>query len=196
MDRITFPDELLNRAKSGDAEAFGELYARARTFALRIGIACFDLRAEDAEDIAQEATLSLHQNLAAMERPDTWLYSSVRHLALRLKTVRRRERLGVAETASPQADDGREDLWDCVLRLSDRCRRLILHLFYCGYTERELAALQRVHKATIHKRKRTCFGSLFDLYLGGPHGKRVLQVGRDSKPWRGRAAPEGMPDLS
>jgi DNA-directed RNA polymerase specialized sigma24 family protein len=195
VDHIEFPDGLLERAKAGDTEAFQDLYARARIYALRIGVACFSLRAEDAEDIAQEATWSLHQNLSHVERPDSWLYAAVRHLALRIKAGRRDETSCVDDEASPHKDIGMTDIWDCVLRLSDRCRRLILNLFYCGYTERELAGLHRIHKATIHKRKRTCFGSLFELYLGDSNERCMLHAERDSRTWRGRAAPGEMPDL-
>jgi RNA polymerase sigma factor (sigma-70 family) len=177
MDRVTFPEELLKRAREEDAAAFQELYARARTFALRIGISCFGLSADDAEDVSQEVTWSLYQNLPCVERPDSWLYAAVRHQALRLKNARRGERLHAAQACSPYPQDGLTDIWDCVLRLSDRCRKLILHLFYCGYTERELADLQDVHSTTIHKRKKKCFGSLFDLYSGENHGKRVLPNG-------------------
>lgn len=196
VKRITFPRKLLDHAKEGEPEAFRDIIARARACALRIAIACFGLRLEDAEDAAQEAVLGFHLNLQTMDSPESFLYAAVRNQARHLAAERRNEPLGAAEPVSPAADIGVTDIWDCVLRLTDRCRNLILNLFYRGYTERELAALQDVNKVTIHKRKRTCFGALYALYLGGPYGKRMLCPGRDSRPWRGRAASEDMPDLS
>jgi DNA-directed RNA polymerase specialized sigma24 family protein len=189
VDRIVVSDSLLEAARTGDTEAFREFILRSRAYAVRIGMACFDLRIEDAEDIAQEALWTLHQNINSITYPQAWLYSTVRRMALRLKTRRRRETPHPVEPVSPDAPIALTPIWDCFMRLSDRCRNLIADLLFLGHTERELAGLRRVHYATIHQRKRTCIGSLYDLYSGGDHEKRMLRRRRTPQPWRGRSAP-------
>jgi|GEM_PF-1659265 DNA-directed RNA polymerase specialized sigma24 family protein len=195
MDPISFPEELLDRAKRGEAVAFQELYARARAFAYRIGVAHFELKHEDAEDVAQEVTWSFHRNLPLVERPDSWLFAAVRNQVHRLQKEPARTDLRAVEQASCPLAAPHTDLWDGLLRLSTLCRRLILHLFFWGYTEREIGRRQHLHHTTVGQRKRRCFGNLFQIMDGDANGQGMLSSRRDPASRGERTPPEPVPDL-
>jgi len=196
MEHVAFPEELLARAKRGESLAFQELYARARAFAYRLGVAHFELQHEDAEDISQEVTWSFHRNLALVERPDSWLFAAVRNQVLRLRKEPARANLNAAaEGAACPGAAAHADLWDGLLRLSALCRRLLLHLFFWGYTEREICHKLSVHHSTVGQRKRRCFGSLFQIMNGDPHGREMLSSRRDpASRWK-RTPPDPVSDL-
>jgi DNA-directed RNA polymerase specialized sigma24 family protein len=108
-------------------------------------------RAEDAEDLAQEALIKLLTHGGTIDRPAAWLYVVVRRLYLR--------RLRAAQRPLP----GRSawfDPWPGV-ELSIDARRLLarvssksrasLRLSFAGYTERETAELVGCSVSTIEK---------------------------------------------
>jgi RNA polymerase sigma factor (sigma-70 family) len=179
MDTRNVSEELLDRAQKGDISAFQEIYAQARAFTFRAAVAYFGLREEDADDISQEVTWSLHRNLASVERPKAWLFAAVRNQVCRLRRQPAMEGLNAAEPAVDPPQEGDSGLWECILRLSERCRHLIVNLFFWGFTEREMSHQLGVHPVTVHQRKRKCTGYLFQIYEEDQHGHEVLPSRRD-----------------
>jgi RNA polymerase sigma-70 factor (ECF subfamily) len=104
----------VERARSGDAEAQGELFEAFRADVTRL---CQRLLAsrEDAEDAAHETFVRLRKGLASYdpERPfRRWLLALAAHQAIdRLRRRRREERLfDAAEDVSLHADGGESPL--------------------------------------------------------------------------------------
>jgi DNA-directed RNA polymerase specialized sigma24 family protein len=134
----------LDRAAAPDFDA--DLIDAALLFARRCGA-----RAEDAEDIAQEALIKLLTHGGTIERPAAWLYVVVRRLYLRRLRAAHRALPGRAAWFDPWP--GVElsiDARRLLARVSSRSRAS-LFLSLAGYTERETAELVGCSVATTEK---------------------------------------------
>lgn len=77
-DQMSLPD--LFREEEGKLLRFAYGICRRRTL---------------AEDVVQEAFLSLHENIASVENPRAWVYRCVRNLSLNAKRKASREQVGI-----------------------------------------------------------------------------------------------------
>lgn len=97
---------LVERARSGDPEAFGEL---VRTFNPRILGSLYRIigRREEVEDAAQEVFVRLHQSLPQLREAEvfeTWLYRLTTHAAYdHLRKRMRRESIRMSDLSEEQA---------------------------------------------------------------------------------------------
>ncbi len=83
--------ELVDRARQGDVDAFGQLVRRHQQRILRLALHMLRSRAE-AEDVAQETFIRAYQALARFDgrsEPYTWLYRIAVNLSL--NTIRSRK---------------------------------------------------------------------------------------------------------
>jgi RNA polymerase sigma-70 factor (ECF subfamily) len=97
--------ELVERARGGDASAFEELVGRHHRAAMRAALAALG-STEDADDVAQEAWIAAHARLGAFRHEAsfrTWLLTIVWN-----KALDRRRRLGRALRRLVSLDQG----WD------------------------------------------------------------------------------------
>lgn len=97
--------ELVALARSGDAEAFGELVRRYQRPAYSVALAITGNH-HDAEDVAQDSFIVALERLDECRNPDRfagWLLSAVRN---RARNVVRREKV---RTAGPISHDARTD---------------------------------------------------------------------------------------
>jgi len=86
--------ELVDRARGGDAEAFGQLVRRHQPRILRLALHMLRSRPE-AEDVAQETFIRAYQALARFDgrsEPYTWLYRIAVNLSLNTIRARRTAR--------------------------------------------------------------------------------------------------------
>jgi DNA-directed RNA polymerase specialized sigma24 family protein len=124
----------LERAAARDFDA--DLIETALLFARRCGA-----RAEDAEDLAQDALIKLLTYGGTIERPAAWLYVVVRRLHLRrLRAAHRPPPGGTAWFDPWPAVELGIDARRLLARVSPKSRAS-LRLSFAGYTERETAAL-------------------------------------------------------
>ncbi len=110
MAQATLNPELLARLRSGDPRARDEFLARYHPRIFSFGLMVCGHH-EDAEDIAQDATLRALEavtRLRSAEAFSVWLFRIVRHACLR---QRRQQRIG-GEAARPLARSGAETLPD------------------------------------------------------------------------------------
>jgi DNA-directed RNA polymerase specialized sigma24 family protein len=124
----------LDRAAARDFDA--DLIGVALLFARRCGA-----RAEDAEDLAQEALIKLLTYGGTIEQPAAWLYVVVKRLYLRRLRAAGRPLPGRAAWFDPWP--GVElsiDARRLLARVSSKSRAS-LWLSFAGYTERETAEL-------------------------------------------------------
>src|SRR3982750_449743 len=97
--------DLVDRAREGDQEAFGQLVRRYQPRIYRLALHMLRDRAE-AEDVAQETFIRAYQALARFDggrEPYTWFYRITVNLAL--NTIRSRKSARVSNTSD--ADDPR-----------------------------------------------------------------------------------------
>jgi RNA polymerase sigma-70 factor (ECF subfamily) len=104
MSRLT-DRELVDRAREGDADAFGHLVRRHQPRIHRLAMHLVRDRAE-AEDVAQETFIRAYRALARFDgrsEPYTWLYRIAVNLSL--NTLRSRK----SKRTTTEADDPRFD---------------------------------------------------------------------------------------
>jgi RNA polymerase sigma-70 factor, ECF subfamily len=101
--------ELVERARSGEAAAFGELVDRHRSAVYRAALAALG-SAADAEDAAQEAFLTAYRRLATFRGEasfKTWLLTIAWHQAInQRRSLKRWWRLVVRPGADDSGDRG------------------------------------------------------------------------------------------
>ena len=157
--------DLVERAKHGDLEAFGLLVQQFQDAVY--GTACAILGSfHDAQDVAQDVFIQAWSALGSLERAESfpgWLYRMTRNRCLDvLKQQRRRtERVQraarpVAFTDDPAQSVARAEIRDAVLAaigsLSEP-KRLATTLFYIdGYSVNEVAEFLDVPSGTVKRR--------------------------------------------
>ena len=161
MGRDAADDELIARARDGDAAAYGDLVRRYEQIAFRTAYAvCGD--AADAEDAAQDAFVKAHAALprfrtGAPWRP--WLLrivanearnrrrSAGRRAHLALRAARAEPRL---EAPAPSLDDG--PLLEALGRLDPAHREVVVLRHLLDLPEAECAAVLGCRKGTVKSR--------------------------------------------
>jgi RNA polymerase sigma-70 factor (ECF subfamily) len=162
-------DDLIERARSGDAQAYGMLVTRHQQIAFRTAyVVCGD--AGEAEDAAQEAFVKAYAALprfrpGAPWRP--WLLRIVANEAHnRRRSAGRREHLAgrVARRTVPSADATtepetallasaeRRDLVAALDRLDPAQRQMVLLRHVLGLSEAECAAVAGCRPGTVKSR--------------------------------------------
>ena len=130
--------ELARRVAAGDGTAFALLDGRHRSALVRYAGSLVRRSEHDAEDIAQDVLIALHDALRAGEEPDElrpWLYRVTRNRAI---DAVRRKRWGDAalDADALLAGDDREDP-EAVLRRRESIRRLVEDLADLPVRQRE-----------------------------------------------------------
>lgn len=160
-------DELIERAKDGDGDAFGELVVRYQAVAFRTAYA-ITRSAADAEDAAQEGFVKAYRAIGRFRagapfRP--WLLRIVGNEARnRLRSAGRRDRLALRSwdpssgDAAPSPEEAavaaerRAVLLEALERLGQRDRTVITLRHLLGLSEAETAAALGVRSGTVKSR--------------------------------------------
>jgi RNA polymerase sigma factor (sigma-70 family) len=157
---------LIERATSGDAEAFAQLVAPHLTLARRIAASAG--QTSDAEDAVQNALMKAHRSLASLDAGRDfapWFLTIVRNEALNQGRTARRHEAAVGrfgdqpqQFASAPAEDiaiadaHRADIRAAVDRLNARDRAVIETRFLDEHTEAETAAELGLPIGTVKSR--------------------------------------------
>lgn len=156
---------LLARVARGDRAAFTDLYHATSDRLLGIAVKMLGRR-DIAEEVLQEAFLAVWLKAASyrpsLGAPMAWMTTIVRHRAIdRLRLMGGAQALPVGsdgeledlrDVAVGAADSqiiARKAILDCLDRLKEKQRRLILLAFYYGYTHEELSARSGTPLGTI-----------------------------------------------
>lgn len=159
-------DRLGERARAGDAEAFGELVTRHRPAAIRVAAVVLGT-AEGAEDVVQQATERAWRALAGFQ-PDRpfgpWFLRIVANCARNDRRSRgRRAQLSVRATARDRAvvatpedaviaDEDRRRVIEAMNRLSRADRLVIALRHFEGMSELDMAATLGCLVGTVKSR--------------------------------------------
>jgi RNA polymerase sigma-70 factor (ECF subfamily) len=148
---------LLEAARSGDVDSFGELYRRH--YRGMVGIArsvLFDPHL--AEDAAQETFAVACRTLCQLKRNDRfqqWLAGICRNVARKMVGAKAARR-DLGDPESPPADDESESAHDLVRevvnRLPVRFREVILLRYYSGLSQKEIATSLGISTAAVNGR--------------------------------------------
>lgn len=153
---------LVERARTGEGEAFAELTRRHFRSAYATALAIL-MEPHDAEDVAQDALIRALERLEQCRDPDrfgAWLRQIARNRALnvrRARTVRRvfslRGALQVPSTESPARDAAvgelRERLIQALEGVTEVQREVVLLHDLEGWRHREIAEMLNLPEGTV-----------------------------------------------
>ncbi|HEX2171644.1 MAG TPA: sigma-70 family RNA polymerase sigma factor [Dehalococcoidia bacterium] len=182
--------ELVERAQSGDIEAYEELVRRYQELAFRTAY-LITRNAADAEDVAQEGFIKAHFALGRF-RPGApfrpWLLRIVANEARnRRKSAGRRAGLALKAagagasgemTPSPEdialAQEQRRTLLEAVNRLREEERLAIAYRYFLNLSEAELAEALGCPRGTVKSRLSRALGRLRTVLSGLAGGPASL----------------------
>jgi len=153
------PDEqLLERAKKGDADAFEALYGRHRDWVYRLAWR-FTGNEADALDVLQDTFAYLLRKLPGLHLSaamTTFLYPVVKHIALSVRRKRRPdtadEELLAAIPAPVSEESSRAELASTLATLAPEQREVVLMRFVDDMTLEEIAQALDTSLNTIKSR--------------------------------------------
>lgn len=167
-------DELVDRARAGDHDAFCTLLERHRTVALRVG---YTIAGDEAEDAVQEAMIKAFHHLdrfRAGEPFRPWLLAIVANEARNRRRVHGRHRAldlritgnSIAGTAEISAEDAalahgqHARLLVAVTALPDRDREIVALRYFAGLSEAETSYALDCPIGTVKSRLSRALGRL------------------------------------
>lgn len=175
---------LVERTRSGDTEALGELYDRHAAAALAVALRVTGDR-QEAEDVVHDAFVVVWRKIARFD-PERgalrgWLMTIVRNRAIdRIRARRPGMDLEDAEERS-LLRTGPNPTWEQALqrtsatdvraalaRLPDEQRRAVELAYFEGYTYREVAEVMGVPPGTASGRLRLALGKLREALADTP----------------------------
>ncbi len=163
-------DELLGRVAGGDTAAFERVYDQVAGPVYGLAVRMLRDRAQ-AEEVAQEVLIQVWRKAAGFDASRgaamTWIMTLAHRRAVdRVRSERaaaaRQDRAGRAEIA-PAADQvaeavldrlDRQQVRDCLGRLTGAQRESVTLAYYGGYTYREVAARTGLPLGTVKSRIR------------------------------------------
>ena len=171
---------LVERAKRGDQDAYGELVTRYQALAARVAYV-ITASAADAEDVAQDAFVKAYYALdrfrdGAPFRP--WLLRIVANEAKNRKVSAARrptvELSAAADRASGEtalspedaavAGDVRSGLLAALARLREEDRLVLSYRYFLDLSEAEMASALHVARGTVKSRLSRAMGRLREVY--------------------------------
>jgi RNA polymerase sigma-70 factor (ECF subfamily) len=174
-DRAAHTNGLVQRAKSGDRLAFGQLVEENYDFIFRT--ACkWSGKKSDAEDIAQEVCIKLAgaiQSFDGRSAFTSWLYRVTINMVrdMQRSTSRRGKTVDAFTIVHPEDDPGGQEenatakeLWKAVSELPEKQREAIMLVYAEEMNHAEAAAIMGCKEATVswhvHEAKKTLRGLL------------------------------------
>ena len=160
--------ELVNAARDGSREAFGELVERYKRMVASVAYGYVG-RVEEAEELAQEAFVRAYSGLGSLERPEKfpgWLGGITAHVCIDRLRRRKREHVSLQDVEEPGDPAGPLDaavsserarevtraLKRALDELSPECRECAVMRFLGEMSYSEIAQVQQVPTSTVRGR--------------------------------------------
>lgn len=151
-------DRLIAAIVSGDRDALAELYHATSTSVYAFCLSILK-NTHDAEDILQDCYLSIHASAATYHsagKPMAWIMTIARNLCLmRLRQRSRTEELSLEdwkdylETNEELTMIDRIVLTECMSRLADQERQIVVLHAVSGFKHREIAQMLDMNLSTV-----------------------------------------------
>lgn len=151
---------LVIRARTGDVDAFGELYGIYREDMYRFAW-YYTGTSVYAEEAVSNAVLSAFEHITSLKKADSfksWLFKILYNECKKLQ----REKLkatGMLEYESQLLEASPEDNNDEMIalkkslsKLGDEEREIIILYYSCGYTSKEISELTGIRHATVRSK--------------------------------------------
>jgi len=160
--------ELVNAARGGSREAFGELVERHRKMLVSLAYGYVG-RIEEAEELAQETFVRAYSGLQSLERPERfagWLGGIAAHVCIDQLRKRKRRHVSLEDVEEPADPAGPLDaavssergrnivraLREGLNELSPECRECACMRFLGEMSYSEIALVQEVPTSTVRGR--------------------------------------------
>ncbi len=151
----------LEKAKQGDAEAFGELYEAYAKDLYRFALCMLKVR-EDAEDAVQDAAVSVYKHLWSIKKEESFKAYFFTVLAnecrARLKRRENEKKVPFDEIMPVLADASNEnltlslELQQAVSKLKDEERTVVLLSAVSGFKSSQIANILGVTSGTVRSK--------------------------------------------
>lgn len=153
--------QTVQRAKNGDREAYGELYAYYYKELYRYAYYC--LRHEqDAEDVVAETVACAFAQLKQLKKDEAfpmWLFSILSNQVRRRKKAYVKEHQNLpledmetlADEYTPQSEE-RIDLYRALSQLPEKERSIVLLAVVDGFTGNEIAQILKMKPSTVRSK--------------------------------------------
>ena len=160
--------DLVSKARSGDAEAFGELYSMVYKDLYRYAYYMLDQR-EDAEDAVMETVCEAYVQIRRLREADAFRGWIFRILAARVKRIRKGYLTKTAELteaisetmAAPNSDfSDKAALTASLSMLSEEDRTILLLHIFGGYTSSEIGRMLHMKDSTVRSREKRALEKL------------------------------------
>jgi RNA polymerase sigma-70 factor, ECF subfamily len=171
--------QLVEAARNGDVDSFGELYRRH--YAMVVGVAyCVLADRHLAEDAAQEAFVIACRELAGLRRVDRfgpWIGTIAKRVAVRMARSRRNgilvEEAAVASPVNPGPHPG-DVVQRAVMDLPAKAREVVVLHYFTGLSHKEIAASLGLSLEAVHGRLVRARRMLADRLRGNGFGEVEL----------------------
>ena len=152
-------EQLFAAINRGDVSAFETLFERHHAWAFAVGFR-FTRREADAADVVQDAFAYLLQKapqLVLTARFRTYFYPILKHAALQIHRRGRREGqlsidIAASLTAPPETTADVSGLFDCLARLPELQREVLLLRYIDGLTQEEISDALSIPIGTVKSR--------------------------------------------
>jgi RNA polymerase sigma-70 factor (ECF subfamily) len=187
------PDTLVEKAQTGDSEAFRQIYQQYKGMVAHLAYNITGSQ-QDLEDIIQEAFLQVHRSIRSFQgesKFSTWLYRLTINVAMQY--VRQHRKTAAVkhsiddlrnlsdEGASPEecasATEKRRILMDALSRISPKKRIVFILHEIQGIEAREVARILKIPTLTVRTRLFYARKAIFRLLMEDPAFKETLMEG-------------------
>jgi RNA polymerase sigma-70 factor, ECF subfamily len=154
-------DELVSEAQAGNRQAFAALLERHYGLMFKVAWQWCGVR-EDAEDIAQESSIKLAQNIRLFMFESaftTWLYRLVINAAKDYYKAKNRrntrelpmfeDAVYVAEDLNPEQKLAHKDTLKAISELPEQLRETVILVCWQGLTHREASEVLQCEEGTV-----------------------------------------------
>jgi RNA polymerase sigma-70 factor, ECF subfamily len=181
VDKVDGDSQLVARAQEGDQDAFAELVRRHSDLVFRLALSILGRGfAAEAEDVAQEVFLKVHQALRSFRgeaEVGTWIYRITFNQAVNLKARVRYRRPHLDDTMLAHAVDVEpgphslletaerdQSLSECIQTLPEVYQSALRLYYWLGANVAEIAALldvpENTAKSYLHRARQLLDGML------------------------------------
>ena len=195
-------ENIIARARRGDADAFEQLVVAYRDQVFRLALRMCGNEA-DADEVAQEAFLSAWKalpNFRGDSRFSTWLYQLTSHAAIDLMRRKKRQIAAedITEVSAPDPAPGpqqqaeqsetRQAVRDAMAQLSPEYRQIVVLRFLQELSYEEIGAVLKLPPGTVKSRLNRAKSQLKDILsksgnlFGSPSVIHTETQGKEARP--------------
>ncbi len=155
--------ELIRRARRGDAKAFAKLYSGIYKDLYKFAL-CMLRHPQEAEDAVSEAVIAAYENISGLKKESSfrsWIFKILSNQCRQTLTRRQREIVSTEDTHIYLGKSGgnepdyaqQQDVRRAFESLDEEERMIVAFSVFGGYTSEEIAVMLKKKAVTVRSRK-------------------------------------------